>query len=88
MQESAENRRGGKSGEEDNGNYTKRHRTWYAPWKSYEVTYDKNGEKLGEEQFRVPEEWCAVVFSFVVRIPDADWTKFPSAGSPRSSPRV
>lgn len=89
VQESAENRRGGGGGGgDDDGRYSKIHRVWYAPWKRYEVVYDKNGQKVGEEQFRVPEQWCAA--------PSLPWPGRPPqrepnmgcAGSEPTSPAV
>ena len=41
------------------GSYEKKHRLWYAPWKTKTVKYDKNGEVVkGDSAMQTPEDWC------------------------------
>ena len=46
------------------GSYEKKHRLWYAPWKTKTVKYDKNGEVIkGDSAMQTPEDWCVLAIS-------------------------
>ena len=48
-----------KAGVNSDGSYEKKHRLWYAPWKTKTVKYDKNGEVIkGDSAMQTPEDWC------------------------------
>lgn len=54
-------RKPGKSGVNDDGSYEKKHRMWYAPWKTKTVKYDKNDEVIADNAaVQTPDDWCAI----------------------------
>lgn len=51
-------RKPGKAGVASDGSYEKKHRLWYAPWKTKTVKYDKNDEVVPDNAaFQTPDDW-------------------------------
>jgi hypothetical protein len=50
-----------KSGVNSDGSYEKKHRLWYAPWKTKTIKYDKNDEVIQDNAaVQTPDDWCAL----------------------------
>ena len=46
------------AGVNSDGSYEKKHRLWYAPWKTKTVKYDRQGDVIPADTAKVtPEDW-------------------------------
>lgn len=46
------------AGVNEDGSYEKKKRKWYAPWKTYIVKYDRQGDVIKSDGARqTPEDW-------------------------------
>lgn len=56
------------AGVNSDGSYEKKHRLWYAPWKTKTVKYDRQGEVIPSDTAKVtPEDWSVAVLGYFER---------------------
>lgn len=58
-------RKAGKTGVNSDGSYEKKHRLWYAPWKTKTIKYDKNDEAIQDNAaMQTPDDWCVYLLRY------------------------